>query len=135
MTIRTLILTLLSLFALALPATANPGMSAAEFEAYTKGKTLIYSVNGQDYGIERYMEGRRVTWSFLDGECTDGHWYEENGQICFAYEGWEAPQCWYFRTGPQGLSAEFADENGRTAFYRAEDRGEDMVCLGPKTGV
>ncbi|MCE8007923.1 hypothetical protein [Aestuariivita sp.] len=114
---------------------AQAGMTAEQFEAYTTGKTLFYSVDGADYGVERYLDGRRVQWSFLDGECIDGTWYEEAGRICFAYEAWDAPQCWYFTQTPRGLKAEFADENGRMAEYLASDRGEDMVCLGPKIGT
>ncbi len=110
------------------------GMSAEAFDRYTEGRTLFYGQNGQMYGVERYLPGRRVIWSFLDGRCKDGHWYEEAGQICFVYEDEPRPQCWTFSQGPSGLVAEFSD--GRSAaLYEAEDIGEEMVCLGPEIGV
>lgn len=126
-------LVLLILALLPLPALA--GMSAEEFEAYTTGKTLHYSVNGQDYGVERYLEGRRVEWSFLDGDCKAGTWYEDAGRICFAYEDWGDPQCWVFTQTPTGLIAQFADRSEDGAVYRAYEKDEPMVCLGPKVGV
>lgn len=120
-----------------LPPIALAQMSAEEFETYTTGKTLFFSLNGQDYGVERYMQNRRVEWSFLDGQCTPGYWYEDSGYICFAYEGWTAPQCWSFERTPSGLVAEFSrpDESGRNNQYFAYEKDEDMLCLGPDTGV
>ena len=40
-------------------------MSAEAFENYTKGKTLFYGNGGEAYGVERYLDDRRVVWSFL----------------------------------------------------------------------
>jgi hypothetical protein len=116
-------------------ARAEPAMSAAEFEAYTSGKTLFYGVDGTVYGVERYRDGRRVTWSFLDGDCREGQWYEDAGDICFVYEDRIDPQCWSFRRGPGGLIARFEGDPGVTELYEVEDTGEAMVCLGPKVGV
>ena len=57
----------------ALPALAQERpMSAAEFEAYTTGKTLTFSSDGYAYGMEEYDADRRVRWSFLDGDCREG---------------------------------------------------------------
>ena len=49
-------------------ATSGPSMSAAEFEAYTTGKTLSYAEAGQPYGVESYLPGRRVVWAFVHAE-------------------------------------------------------------------
>lgn len=121
----------------ALPSLAFAGMTAEEFERYVTGKTLFYSQNGQEYGVERYRENRQVEWSFLDGECTQGVWYEEAGFICFAYDGWAEVQCWSFTQTPQGLLAEFArpNEDGTRNQYFAYEKDEEMICLGPDTGV
>ena len=111
-------------------------MSAAEFEAYTTGKTLYYGRQGAPYGAEVYHKDRRVQWSFLDGQCLEGEWYEaENGLICFLYEDRETPQCWSFAEGSGGLIARFENNPEAIALYEAQDRNEELLCLGPKVGV
>ncbi|MEM6760986.1 MAG: hypothetical protein AAF601_16045 [Pseudomonadota bacterium] len=126
---------ILCLLSLAPPALAD-SMSAAEFEAYVTGKTLFYGRNGRAYGAEIYREDRRVTWSFLDGECKDGYWYEAgDNNICFVYEDRPDPQCWSFERGPSGLIAKFENDPASTELYEANNSGEEMVCTGPKIGV
>jgi len=110
-------------------------MSAAEFDAYTRGKTLFYGRGGDAYGAEIYHEDRRVQWSFLDGICKEGEWYEEAGLICFVYEDNPDPQCWSFVEGTRGLIARFENELNTTELYEAQDQGQEMLCLGPKVGV
>ncbi|GHG90706.1 hypothetical protein [Pseudodonghicola xiamenensis] len=126
---------LIPLFLVAAPVVAQEGLSAEAFDAYTRGKTLFYGQGGQAYGVERYLEGRRVIWSFLDGECRHGRWYEEAGQICFVYEDHSDPQCWTFSQGATGLIARFESDPQATELYEAEDIGQEMICLGPKVGV
>lgn len=129
-------LVLIPLCLCALPALAGDGpMSADAFDAYTRGRTLFYGTGGQSYGVERYLDGRRVIWSFLDGDCKRGFWYEEAGQICFLYEDRSDPQCWTFRQGAGGLTARFENDPEATELYEVEDLGEEMLCLGPKVGV
>lgn len=111
-------------------------MSAEAFDRYTRGKTLFFGRNGQVYGAERYKEDRRVTWTFLDGQCQEGIWYEDAaGQICFIYENNPDPQCWTFRQSASGLTALFEDNPEATELYEAQDLDQDMVCLGPEVGV
>jgi hypothetical protein len=124
----------LALTCLVSPATAEP-MSAAEFEAYVTGKTLFYGRLGSAYGAEIYRENRRVTWSFLDGDCKEGYWYNEGRNICFVYEDRPEPQCWTFERSPGGLIATFENDPASADLYEAEDLGDEMVCLGPKIGV
>lgn len=119
---------------LATPAIAEP-MTAAEFEAYVTGKTLYYGRLGDAYGAEIYHENRRVTWSFLDGDCKDGYWYNEGRNICFVYEDRPDPQCWSFEKQAGGLIATFENDPNSAELYEAQDVGEEMVCLGPKIGV
>lgn len=114
---------------------AGEPMDGAAFDAYTNGKTLFYGQNGQAYGAEIYLDDRQVKWSFLDGECKDGYWYENAGQICFVYEGNPAPQCWAFSTEGGKLSAQFENMPGATELYEADDIGEEMICLAPNLGV
>ena len=121
---------------LAQPLAAQSAMSAEAFESYTKGKTLFYGNGGEAYGVERYLEDRRVVWSFLDGECKYGSWYEQAGQICFVYDDRPGdPQCWTFRKSTGGLIAQFENNNASTELYEAQDVGEEMICYGPDVGV
>ncbi|MEM6303553.1 MAG: hypothetical protein AAF744_02475 [Pseudomonadota bacterium] len=119
----------------ALPAFAGDLMTAEEFEAYTTGKTLFYGRDGTAYGAEIYHENRRVQWSFLDGECKEGSWYAAGEMICFVYEDNPDPQCWTFRLGTGGLIARFENNPASDVLYEARDRGEELLCLGPKVGV
>lgn len=132
---RILFPVLLSLMLWPVPGAAQSHLNAETFDQYTRGKTLFYGSNGQAYGVERYLPGRRVIWSFLDGECLEGQWYEDEGQICFVYEDDSAPQCWEFALGPNGLSALFKGDSVATELYEAEDYGAEMVCRGPDVGV
>lgn len=116
---------------LALPAAAQERLTAQEFDRYTRGKTLFYGREGQTYGAENYYANRRVLWSFLDGNCSAGEWYERDGLICFTYENNPDPQCWSFTKGPAGLIARFENEPTTTELYEAGETGDGMVCTGP----
>lgn len=126
---------LIILFLLPVPALAEDYLSGEEFDAYTRGKTLFFGQNGTPYGAEVYLENRRVQWSFLDGQCKEGEWYQQNEMICFVYEDNPDPQCWTFQIGPGGLIARFENNPSATELYEAQDVGEEMLCLGPKVGV
>ncbi|MFK7764684.1 MAG: hypothetical protein AB8B62_15590 [Roseobacter sp.] len=124
----------LSFLAAEVTLAAEP-MDGATFDAYTRGKTLFYGQNGQTYGAEIYLDDRRVRWSFLDGQCKEGHWYEEAGQICFVYDDNPTPQCWAFSQNNGRLTARFENVPGATELYEADDIGEEMICLAPNLGV
>lgn len=119
----------------ALPVSAAEPMSGSEFEAYVTGKTLYFGQNGEAYGVEEYLDNRRVRWSFLDGQCKDGVWYEDQGMICFVYEDNPNPQCWTFFEEGSGLRAVFENDPDATTLYEAQQSDEPMVCLGPEIGV
>lgn len=119
----------------ALPALSAEPMSAADFERYVTGKTLYFGQSGQAYGVEEYLPDRRVRWSFLDGKCKDGYWYEEASQICFVYEDNPAPQCWSFFKEGTGLRAVFENDPNSTVLYEANQNDEPMICIGPDVGV
>lgn len=114
-------------------------MSASEFEAYTTGKTLTFGVGEAPYGIERYLPGRRVIWSFLDGRCEDGIWYEVEYEqapaICFVYESEPEPQCWRMYAETGGLRAEYLNTPSESVLYEVEESSEPMICEGPGVGV
>ncbi|MBV6634951.1 MAG: hypothetical protein KI788_03465 [Mameliella sp.] len=119
----------------ALPALAAEPMSATDFESYVTGKTLYFGLNGEAYGVEKYLPDRRVQWSFLDGKCKDGFWYEQTGQICFVYEDNPDPQCWSFFREGSGLRAVFENDPSSTVLYEAQQDDSPMLCHGPDVGV
>jgi len=116
-------------------AGAQSALSGEEFDDYTQGKTLFYGFEGQVYGVERYLPNRRVIWSFMDGQCKEGLWYQQDDQICFIYEDRLDPQCWLFTRSGGGLIAQFEGDPAQTELYEAEDIGEEMICHGPEVGV
>lgn len=115
--------------------TAETPLSGPEFEAYTEGRTLYFYNEGAAYGVERYKPGRKVTWSFLDGQCKEGTWYEQGRFICFLYEDNPDPQCWTFFKESGGLRALFEDTETGTELYEAGEADEPMLCYGPDVGV
>ncbi|MGH1367536.1 MAG: hypothetical protein ACRBCL_02895 [Maritimibacter sp.] len=121
--------------ALAPMAQAQERLTAQEFEDYVTGKTLMYGFSGQAYGGEDYLENRRVRWSFLDGRCKSGHWYPEDGNICFVYEDNDSPQCWSFYVRGNGLVAQFENNPEYQELYEVGEADEPLLCYGPDVGV
>lgn len=120
---------------LATPALADT-MTAEEFDAFTRGKTFYYGTNGREYGAEEYLSNRRVIWTFLDGRCQEGFWYQQGEMICFEYENLEETQCWTFRESSRGgLIAKFKDDPEALELYEVERSHEPLTCMGPDVGV
>ncbi len=124
-----------SLLATVLTAQSGPPMSAAQFDSYTRGQTFTYGIGLEPYGAEEYLDNRRVRWSFLDGRCQEGEWYEQNGMICFVYEDNPDPQCWSFYQSPRGIVARFEDDPSQTTLYEITRTAEPLMCLGPEVGT
>jgi len=119
-----------------LPAAAGGPMTGADFDAYTRDRTVYFNNRGKAYGVEEYLPGNRVRWSFLDGQCKEGRWYEEEKFICFIYEDSPGePQCWTFWNEPGGLRALFEDNPAETELFEDTTANEPMLCLGPDVGV
>lgn len=116
-------------------ALAQEALSGPEFDARTLGRTFLFSTQGETYGGEEYLPGQRVRWSFLDGRCKDGYWYEEGGQICFSYDDDSGPHCWIFYNEGGELSARFAGDPQGSGFYATSESNEPLLCLGPEVGV
>lgn len=126
----------LTLTLAATPALAQTPLSAEAFDQFTQGKTLYYFRQGQAYGVEQYLPNRRVIWSFLDGQCQYGTWYQSGPQICFEYEeNPNGPQCWQFFLEDGQLRAVFEDGSTGDTPYVADEAPEDMLCFGPEIGV
>lgn len=126
---------LLAVSAAAVQAAQTP-LTGNEFEAYAEGRTLYFYSGGRPYGAERYLPNRRVEWSFLDGECQSGHWYEAGSSICFVYDyNPDSPQCWTFFIEGAGLRAQFEGSGSTSELYEAGEAQDEMICLGPQIGV
>lgn len=128
------LLFLLALIPGAVLAAERP-LTATEFERIVSGKTFDYANGGVAYGAEEYLDNRRVRWTFLDGECTEGEWYASGEQICFIYESIPNPQCWYFYDRGDQLTARFVGQAETTELFETSRRDEPLQCLGPKIGV
>ncbi|MEO0484604.1 MAG: hypothetical protein AAF092_01690 [Pseudomonadota bacterium] len=122
--------------ALATSAVAQSApMTAEEFDAYTRGKTLTYATEGnQPYGAEEYLPNRRARWAFNGEECQEGEWFPAGDMICFLYEDSDGPSCWTFFLTPNGLRAEFG-ENSDDPLYEIAESDEPLFCPGPSVGV
>ena len=120
----------------ALPALAEGRkIGADEFERIVTGTTILFQSRGQDHGAEEYLENRRVRWSFLDGDCTEGHWYPQGSQICFVYDDYPDPQCWQFFVENGRLTALFENDPSGTLLREFSRRDTPLYCIGPEVGV
>lgn len=113
---------------LASPVLAESPVTADEFETYVTGRTLTFSVNGQSYGIERYLPNRQVLWSFMDGQCSSGTWYPDQSNICFKYDFRDAPQCWEITKSGDVMQAIFVGEPVDINRYEIIEDGEPLIC-------
>ena len=130
--------TIISICAASLFATrshAETPMTASEFEAFTTGKTLTYSIGGEVFGTEQYRPNRQVVWAFKGDDCTEGFWYEEAGLICFAYTSDGTPQCWTFYLDTSGLRAKFIGDSVGAELSAVDQSPAPMACMGPDVGV
>jgi len=124
----------------ATPLAAEMPLSAEEFDALVTGKTLTFSAGASPYGVEYYAPNQRVIWSFVNGDCVNGVWYEKSSdigpQICFNYENNDIPQCWQIFEDQNGLRAEFisnaSNAQAPTVLYQAIE-SEPLICGGVGT--
>lgn len=133
--IRAALCTCLLVAHLPAAALAQDRLTPQEFESYVTGKTLLYGFEGETYGGEDYLPGRRVRWSFLDGQCKSGHWYPNEDAICFVYEDAEDPQCWSFFFRDSTLVAQFENNPEYQELYETGESADPLFCLGPEVGV
>ncbi len=125
----------LCLILVPLTALADEPMSGAEFDAYTSGRTVIYSDGSGPYGAEEYYGNRQVRWSVMDGECIEGEWFEDDHQICFVYDGIAGQQCWEFFETSHGLRARFLPNDNGLVLYESGRSGDPLFCKGPLVGA
>ena len=125
----------LALIAAASAAVAAEPLTGAEFESYATGKTLTYAFQGDIWGTEQYLPGRKVIWAFEGEDCKRGSWYEEADNICFLYEDRTDAQCWQFFHDGKGLRAHFAGDPAGAPLSELAQSSDAMPCPGPEVGV
>jgi len=65
---------------------AEPVITVEAWRALTQGKTVVYEIDGETFGYERYLGGGNVTIQLDDGSCIDGTWYMAQAAFCFDWE-------------------------------------------------
>jgi hypothetical protein len=120
---------------LASAAHAETPITAQEFETHVTGNTVTYQQFGSIFGIEEYLEDRKVRWSVTPDTCQYGSWYPEGDYICFVYEYDPSPACWSFWMRDGALVAlSIADAPGAELYEVARDQ-TPLPCPGPDVGV
>lgn len=116
---------------------AETRLDADGFDSYTTGRTLTFSHEGQPYGIEQYLPGRRVIWAFIGDRCEEGIWYERDSMICFVYDyNPSNEQCWSFYLTDRGLRGVFEGPDGpSTELYEIQRSATPLSCAAPGVGV
>lgn len=126
---------ILAALALATPAFAEPPITAPEFEAHVTGKTLTYQQYEGVFGIEEYLEGRKVRWSTAPNECLYGTWYPQGENICFVYEYDPNPACWTFWMEGGALVALSTSGLPGEELHETNASNQGLPCPGPDVGV
>ncbi|WP_322895118.1 MULTISPECIES: hypothetical protein [unclassified Yoonia] len=118
----------LLLLCLATPAMALETMDADAFDAHVTGRTITFRTDTNPaFGVEAYLQGRRVMWSTFEGTCMYGVWFESKGDICFRYDGDPVPKCWAIYDEPGGIRAVSTDSAFGTVIFET-DADEPLIC-------
>lgn len=110
-------------------------LGAEAFDARTVGRTITYLSEGQPYGVEQYLPGRKVLWAFAEGACKEGTWFQAGDQICFDYQDENGLQCWAFYDTDEGLVASFEGRTDLAPLVSLRESPEPLACEGPDVGV
>ena len=124
---------LFCLACLATAAQAETAMTAAEFEAWSTGRTLDYFVDGVIWGSEMHLPGRATVDADAGGACRSGHWYPQDDAICFVYDLSPGPYCWRFLKDGDQVTAEFVGE--AFADHIAVTLSDAPIACTPEVGV
>lgn len=119
----------------ALPAAAETPLTAQDFEAHVTGKTVTYRQFDSVFGIEEYLDGRKVRWSTAPDECQYGTWYPQGDAICFVYEYDPTPACWTFWMRDGALVALSDTGVPGEELYETDASDQGLPCPGPDVGV
>ena len=116
-------------------AGAETPITPEAFEAHVTGKTVTYERFGTTFGIEEYLEDRKVRWSVSPDHCQYGSWYPQGDDICFVYEGDPFPACWTFWLRDGALVALSVDSTPGNELYETALDDRALPCPGPDVGV
>ncbi len=110
-------------------------LSPSEFKELTAGTTMYFSKNGQPYGAEQYFEDGRVIWTFFNGQCERGAWFEDEGRVCFVYETQSDAQCWHFFKDGDSHRGRVVGADPAEDLKVEGQNTRDLTCPGPGVGV
>lgn len=125
----------LALLILAAPALAETPITPEAFETHVTGKTITYRQFDSVFGVEEYLEGRKVRWSVEPNECQYGSWYPEADNICFVYEYDPTPSCWTFWLRDGALVALSVTAAPGEELHEVQSDTQPLPCPGPDIGV
>ncbi|PUB13583.1 hypothetical protein [Yoonia sediminilitoris] len=112
-----------------MPLAAQDIMDGAAFDAHVTGRTITFRTDTTDvYGVERYMPGRRVMWSSVEGICQYGVWFESKGDICFRYDHDPEHKCWTIYDEPGGIRGVYTTSPPYTVIYEVPDADTPLIC-------
>lgn len=115
-----------------LQSLAETPLSAEAFEGHVTGKTITYTLDGTVFGIEEYMQDRKVRWSVAADLCQYGTWYPDGDNICFVYGVDGPPRCWTFWLRDGTLVALF--DGGGIELQESAISDKGLPCA-PQVGV
>ena len=116
-------------------ATAQTPMTPDDFDAWSLGKTLDYAVDGQVYGSEAYLPGRRVRDADTGGPCLDGSWHAEGNAICFVYPARDGTHCWLYWRDGEAVLAKPLNAASEDPAQVVTPAAQPLACPGPDVGV
>jgi hypothetical protein len=118
-------------------ALAEAPLTGAEFDAFTRGNTLEFRLEGRLWGRETYLPGQQVIWQGEGEGCLHGFWRAgDGGLICFAYpeRAFEVTCGQFFAQGAGlGLRPQDALEGAPMAEVRPSD--VPLFCDTPEAGA
>lgn len=120
---------------IATPTLAETPLTAEAFEAHVTGKTITYRQFENVFGVEEYLEGRKVRWSVTPDECQYGSWYPQDDTICFVYEYSPTPACWTFWLRGGALVALSVNALAGEELHEVSADDTPLPCPGPDVGV
>lgn len=115
-------------------AWAQSVMLPEAFDAFSRGRTLHFTYQGQPFGSEQFFSDRRTLWQFDNGPCAAGLWHAEGDSICFSYDGGATTQCWMFVETDTGPRAELISGETPFALDFSHADTRPLACPGPRVG-